>query len=228
MEVLVVEDEQSIRSFIVFNLKRSGFEVVEAETGEEALDLLPKHNARIIVLDVMLPGIDGFEVCRQIRKINQKIGIIMLTARTQEEDRVTGLDIGADDYIPKPFSPAELIARVRSLLRRMKALTDIGDNEVIESGPFRLFTKEERVQKNDQIIALTPTEYEMLRILIVNQGKSLSRHELLDHIWGKSYVGDTKIVDVNISRLRQKIEDDPTCPVYIKTHWGRGYIWGGD
>jgi DNA-binding response OmpR family regulator len=224
-KVLVLEDESSIRSFIVINLRRAGYEVVEAETGEEALEKLEFHrDTRVALLDVMLPGIDGFEVCRRIRASNSNIGIIMLTARAQEMDKVTGLMTGADDYVTKPFSPAELTARVDALMRRS------GGNEVTEGeirqDPFLLNTRNRTLEKNGQRIKLTQVEYAIIKMFMENPGKALSREEILDMVWGRDYFGELKIVDVNIRRLRLKIEDNPTNPTYITTVWGYGYKWG--
>ena len=224
-KVLVLEDESSIRSFIVINLRRAGYEVVEAETGEEALEKLENHrDTRVALLDVMLPGIDGFEVCRRIRATNSHIGIIMLTARSQEMDKVTGLMTGADDYVTKPFSIAELTARVDALMRRS------GGNDNVEGeirqDPFLLNTRNRTLEKNGQRIKLTQVEYAIIKMFMENPGKALSREEILDMVWGRDYFGELKIVDVNIRRLRLKIEDNPTNPTYITTVWGYGYKWG--
>ena len=218
-KVLVLEDESSIRSFIVINLRRAGYEVVEAETGEEALEKLKQHtDVRVALLDIMLPGIDGFEVCRRIR------GIIMLTARSQEMDKVTGLMTGADDYVTKPFSPAELTARVDALMRRSGgAAVDAGE---IDQPPFLLNTRNRTLEKNGQRIKLTQVEYSIMKMFMENPGKALSREEILDLVWGHDYFGELKIVDVNIRRLRLKIEDNATNPTYITTIWGYGYKWG--
>ena len=223
-KVLVLEDESSIRSFIVINLRRAGYEVVEAETGEEALEKLKEHtDVRVALLDIMLPGIDGFEVCR-IRATNATIGIIMLTARSQEMDKVTGLMTGADDYVTKPFSPAELTARVDALMRRSGgAAVDAGE---IEQPPFLLNTRNRTLEKNGQRIKLTQVEYSIMKMFMENPGKALSREEILDLVWGHDYFGELKIVDVNIRRLRLKIEDNATNPTYITTVWGYGYKWG--
>lgn len=223
-KVLVLEDESSIRSFIVINLRRAGYEVVEAETGEEALEKLKEHtDVRVALLDIMLPGIDGFEVCRRIRATNATIGIIMLTARSQEMDKVTGLMTGADDYVTKPFSPAELTARVDALMRRSGAAVDAGE---IEQPPFLLNTRNRTLEKNGQRIKLTQVEYSIMKMFMENPGKALSREEILDLVWGHDYFGELKIVDVNIRRLRLKIEDNATNPTYITTVWGYGYKWG--
>ena len=217
-KVLVLEDESSIRSFIVINLRRAGYEVVEAESGEEALEKLKLHSdVRVALLDIMLPGIDGFEVCRRIRATNASIGIIMLTARSQEMDKVTGLMTGADDYVTKPFSPAELTARVDALMRRSGgAAVEAGE---INQPPFLLNTRNRTLEKNGQRIKLTQVEYAIMKMFMENPGKALSREEILDMVWGHDYFGELKIVDVNIRRLRLKIEDNATNPTYITTIW---------
>ena len=224
-KVLVLEDESSIRSFSVINLRRAGYEVVEAESGEEALEKLKLHSdVRVALLDIMLPGIDGFEVCRRIRATNASIGIIMLTARSQEMDKVTGLMTGADDYVTKPFSPAELTARVDALMRRSGgAAVEAGE---INQPPFLLNTRNRTLEKNGQRIKLTQVEYAIMKMFMENPGKALSREEILDMVWGHDYFGELKIVDVNIRRLRLKIEDNATNPTYITTIWGFGYKWG--
>lgn len=224
-KVMVLEDESSIRSFIVINLRRAGYEVIEAESGEEALEKLKQNpDIQVALLDIMLPGIDGFEVCRRIRASNMRIGIIMLTARSQEMDKVTGLMTGADDYVTKPFSPAELTARVDALMRRSGgAAVDAGE---IEQPPFLLNTRNRTLEKNGQRIKLTQVEYSIMKMFMENPGKALSREEILDLVWGHDYFGELKIIDVNIRRLRLKIEDNATNPTYITTVWGYGYKWG--
>ena len=225
-KVMVLEDEASIRSFIVINLRRAGYEVVEAETGEEALDKLHANpDTLVALLDVMLPGIDGFEVCRRIRATNPRIGIIMLTARSQEMDKVTGLMNGADDYVTKPFSPAELTARVDALYRRTGGDVEMDAGEISQP-PFLLNTRNRTLEKNGQRIKLTQVEYSIMRMFMENPGKALSREEILDLVWGRDYFGELKIVDVNVRRLRLKIEDNATNPTYITTVWGFGYKWG--
>ena len=224
-KVLVLEDESSIRSFIVINLRRAGYEVIEAETGEEALEKLKEHaDVRVALLDIMLPGIDGFEVCRRIRATNATIGIIMLTARSQEMDKVTGLMTGADDYVTKPFSPAELLARVDALYRRIGGSENTED--VLSSGPFVLHLRSRTLDKNSEHIRLTQTEFAIMKLFMENPGRALSREDILHAVWGADYNGEVKIVDVNIRRLRIKIEDDATEPEYITTVWGYGYKWG--
>lgn len=224
-KVLILEDEVSIRSFVVINLKRAGYEVVEAGTGEEALDLLKANpDVGVAILDIMLPGIDGFEVCRSIRATDKKIGIIMLTARSQEMDKITGLMTGADDYVTKPFSPAELLARVDALYRRIGGSENTED--VLSSGPFVLHLRSRTLDKNSDHIRLTQTEFAIMKLFMENPGRALSREDILHAVWGADYNGEVKIVDVNIRRLRIKIEDDATEPEYITTVWGYGYKWG--
>ena len=226
-KVMVLEDESSIRSFIVINLRRAGYDVIEAETGEEALDKLKENpDTRVALLDIMLPGIDGFEVCRRIRATNTKIGIIMLTARSQEMDKVTGLMTGADDYVTKPFSPAELTARVDALFRRTGGGEEEASPDEIVEAPFRLNTRNRTLEKNGQRVKLTQVEYGIVKLFMENPGKALSREEILDMVWGRDYFGELKIVDVNIRRLRLKIEDNVQNPTYITTVWGYGYKWG--
>ena len=226
-KVLVLEDEDNIRSFVVLNLNRAGYDTVEATTGEEALSLLKQHpDIRIALLDVNLPGIDGFEVCRRIRATNPRMGIIMLTARTQEMDKITGLMTGADDYVTKPFSPAELTARVDALFRRTGGADQHPDSGEISQPPFLLNTRNRTLEKAGKRIKLTQVEYSVMKLFMDNPGKALSRDEILESVWGRDYYGEVKIVDVNIRRLRLKVEDDPTSPTYITTVWGYGYKWG--
>ncbi len=223
-KILVIEDEDSIRGFVVINLKRAGYAVVEASSGEEAFEVLKKNpDVLLMVVDVMLPGIDGYEICRRVRASGSDVGIIMLTARAQEMDKVTGLMTGADDYITKPFSPAELTARIDALMRRVAGGNSQSD-EVI-SGPFTLNTKSRTLFKNGEKVELTQVEYMIMKTFIENPGKAMSRDEILHAVWGKEYFGDLKIVDVNIRRLRLKIEEDPAAPKYIATVWGYGYKW---
>ena len=227
VRVLVVEDEANIRDMIALNLRHAGMEVVEAESAEAALPLLAqKPGCDAAILDVMLPGIDGFEVCRRIRATNPRIGIIMLTARSQEMDKVTGLMNGADDYVTKPFSPVELTARVDALIRRSSGGTQELPPGTISQPPFLLNTRNRTLEKNGQRIKLTQVEYSIMRMFMENPGKALSREEILDLVWGRDYFGELKIVDVNVRRLRLKIEDSPTSPTYINTVWGYGYKWG--
>ena len=226
-KVLVLEDEANIRGFIVINLRRAGYEVIEAESGEEALEKLKtQRDIRVALLDVMLPGIDGFEVCRRLRANDANIGIIMLTARSQEMDKVTGLMTGADDYVTKPFSPAELTARVDALMRRSGGAEPEEKAGELVSPPFTLNLRNRTLEKNGERVKLTQVEYSLMKLFMKNPGKALSREEILDTVWGHDYFGELKIVDVNIRRLRLKIEDDTANPTYITTVWGFGYKWG--
>ena len=226
-KVLVLEDEANIRGFIVINLRRAGYEVVEAESGEEALEKLKaQRDIRVALLDVMLPGIDGFEVCRRLRANDANIGIIMLTARSQEMDKVTGLMTGADDYVTKPFSTAELTARVDALMRRSGGAEPEEKAGELVSPPFTLNLRNRTLEKNGERVKLTQVEYSLMKLFMKNPGKALSREEILDTVWGHDYFGELKIVDVNIRRLRLKIEDDTANPTYITTVWGFGYKWG--
>ena len=225
-KILVLEDEENIRSFVVINLKRAGYQTIEAATGEDALVALKENpDVKVALLDVMLPGIDGFEVCRRIRAMDNKIGIIMLTARAPEMDKVTGLMTGADDYVTKPFSPAELTARVDALYRRTGGDEEIASPDEINDPPFLLNTRNRTLEKNGRLVKLTPAEYSILKLFMENPGKALSREEILDVVWGKDYFGELKIVDVNIRRLRIKIEDNPQKPTFVNTVWGYGYKW---
>ena len=226
-KVLILEDEDSIRSFVVINLRRAGFEPVEAACGQEALDALRADpEIRVALLDVMLPDIDGFEVCRRIRASGSKIGIIMLTAKSQEIDKVTGLMTGADDYVTKPFSPAELTARVDALIRRLGVDEDEKASVEISSGPFLLNTRNRTLEKNGQRLKLTQIEYLLMKLFMENPGKAMSREDILSAVWGSDFSGELKTVDVNIRRLRIKIESDPTEPEFLTTVWGYGYKWG--
>ena len=227
-KVLVLEDEENIRSFVVINLKRAGYQTVEAGTGEEALTAVKENpDIKVALLDIMLPSIDGFEVCRRLRAMDNKIGIIMLTARTQEMDKVTGLMTGADDYVTKPFSPAELTARVDAIYRRIgDGEEPVVDDAVIQYPPFLLNTRNRTLEKNGQRVKVTQVEYSIMKLFLDNPGKALSREEILSSVWGEKYYGELKIVDVNIRRLRLKIEDDPQTPKFITTVWGYGYKWG--
>ena len=223
--ILVVEDELSIRSFVSLNLKKKDYMVFEAETGEEALVLFRKNHIDVILLDLMLPGIDGFKVCQEIRNMNPSVGIIMLTARTQEKDKVQGLVMGADDYLSKPFSMVELEARIVSLLRRIDTTTSQKRKQILKSGPFHLDFINKKLSFSGRDIKVTPTEYSILQYLISNKNQVISRDKLLDEVWGVDYVGDVKVVDVNVRRIRSKIELNASTPQYLCTVWGYGYLW---
>ncbi len=226
--ILVVEDEAAIREFVVINLKRAGYETTEADCGERALEIL-EHDGdyQVILLDIMMPGIDGLSVCKQVRAQNSKIGIIMLSAKTQEMDKVSALMMGADDYMTKPFSPSELVARVDSLNRRVEMLSNKapGASDKMILGEFTLDLRRRILQKNGKAIELTPVEFQITEYLFSNPDVPLDRTDILKRVWGDSYIGEEKIVDVNIRRLRMKVEDDPSVPRHLLTVWGRGYKW---
>ena len=229
-KILVVEDEMAIREFVIINLKRAGYDVVEADCGEAALEKFKGHEEEfdIAILDIMMPGIDGFTVCKEFRKSSESIGIIMLTARGQEMDKVNGLMLGADDYVTKPFSPSELVARVDALYRRV-ALADMRSEnnfkEEIASGDFLLNLRNRLLFKCGRAIEITQVEFQILEYFISNPGAVLSRTDILHRVWGEKHDGEEKIVDVNIRRLRMKVEDEPSTPKHIITVWGAGYKW---
>lgn len=230
--ILIVEDEDAIREFEAINLKRVGYETVEASSGEMALDIFKNDEIGfdIALLDIMMPGIDGIEVCKEIRKTNQTIGIIMLTAKSQEIDKISGLMTGADDYVTKPFSPAELIARVDSLYRRVSLKTETAyeDANQMVRGEFVLDLRRRTLARNGKNIELTQVEFQIMEYFFSNPDVPLKREAILSEVWGTSYFGEEKIVDVNIRRLRMKIEDDPSFPRYLVTVWGQGYKWNTD
>ena len=224
--ILVLEDEDSIRSFLVLNLRRAGFEPVEAASGQEALERLREYpDIRVALLDVMLPDIDGFEVCRRIRTMDSRIGIIMLTAKSQEMDKIIGLTSGADDYVTKPFSTAELTARIDALMRRTGEAAPALPAEELQQGAFLLNTRTRVLTRNGHRIRLTQIEYALIKLFMSNPGKPLSRGEILTQVWGKDSGAEEKVVDVNIRRLRIKLEEDPNAPQCINTVWGYGYQW---
>ncbi len=229
-KILVCEDEDVIRDFVVINLQRAGYTVVDVGCGEDALRVFDEANGDfdIALLDIMMPGIDGFQVCKTLRGKSNTLGIIMLSAKTQEMDKVNGLMIGADDYVTKPFSPSELVARVDAIYRRVCMSENTAHMpKVIESGCFRLDQKSRTVSKNGEVIDLTQVEYQIMELFLKNQNVALDRNQILTEIWGDNYYGDIKIVDVNIRRLRMKVEEEPSNPKYIYTVWGYGYKWCG-
>ncbi|MBR2868158.1 MAG: response regulator transcription factor [Clostridia bacterium] len=227
--VLIAEDEAAIREFVVINLRRGGYEVLEACDGVQALELYDScaGDVDVAVLDVMMPNMDGLEVCRQLRNRSNNIGIIMLTAKTQEMDKITGLMTGADDYVTKPFSPTELVARVDAIYRRVamnnKPVSTASD--IIELGEFKLNLRNRTLMKSGTFIELTQVEFQMMEYFFTNPGAALSRTDILTRVWGNEYFGEEKIVDVNIRRLRMKIEKEPSQPRYLTTIWGVGYKW---
>ncbi|HLS53902.1 MAG TPA: response regulator transcription factor [Tissierellaceae bacterium] len=222
--ILIVEDEDSIRKFIRINLEKAGFTVLEAETGEKGIDIARSESIDIVVLDIMLPGIDGFETCKVLREEFPELGIIMLTAKSQDVDKIMGLEYGTDDYMTKPFNPMELVLRVKSLARRMD-IPDEPEESILSFGPFRIDKYSREFYKEGTEMDLTPTEYQIVKLFMENPGRAFKRDEILNLVWGEDFVGDSKIVDVNIRRLRSKIEDDPSNPYFIETVWGLGYRW---
>ncbi len=230
--VLVAEDESAIREFIVINLKRSGYKVTQAENGLQALELF-KNSEEVIdiaILDIMMPELDGLSVCREIRSLNDNVGIIMLTAKTQEMDKITGLMMGADDYVTKPFSPSELMARVDAIYRRVSVNSKSAEKSteseyLLKSGEFVLNLRNRTLTKNGKLIELTQVEFQIMEYFLSNQGAALDRNDILAHVWGDNYFGEDKVVDVNIRRLRMKIEDAPSTPTHLTTVWGMGYKW---
>ncbi|MBO5089714.1 MAG: response regulator transcription factor [Clostridia bacterium] len=227
--ILIVEDEAAIREFEAINLKRVGYSVVEAGSAEEALDIFDNDSEGfdIALLDISMPGMDGFTLCKELRKRTETLGIIMLTARTQEMDKITGLMNGADDYITKPFSPTELLARVDSLYRRveMYAPKAAPVSDDITLGEFTLNLRKRTLLKNGKNIELTQVEFQMIEYFFQNPDVALGRTDILNKVWGSNYFGEEKIVDVNIRRLRMKVEDDPSVPTRLVTVWGMGYKW---
>ena len=227
-KILVAEDEQSIREFVVINLKRAGYDTVEAASGDEAMRLYERSDGDfdMAILDIMMPGsMDGLAVCKELRRRSGTIGIIMLTAKTQEMDKVTGLMTGADDYVTKPFSPAELTARIDALYRRIGG-DSAASSELLSQGPFIMNIRNHTLEKSGNRVKLTQVEYAIMKLFMQNPGRALSREDILAAVWGRDYEGELKIVDVNIRRLRIKIEDDTANPAYITTVWGYGYKWG--
>ena len=230
-KILVAEDEQNIREFVVINLERAGYKAYEAETGDQALALYAQEDGDfdVAVLDIMMPGEhDGLAVCKELRRRNPSIGIILLSARTQEMDKVSGLMMGADDYVTKPFSPSELVARVDAVYRRVALATDKGESGVrdeLVSGEFSLNLRNRSFLKGSRPIDLTQVEFQIMEYFFSHPGVALNRGDILKHVWGPSYVGEEKIVDVNIRRLRMKVEDEPSSPKHIVTVWGLGYRW---
>ena len=228
--ILIVEDEVAIREFEAINLKRVGYNVTEAGSGEEALDIYDNSGEifDIALLDISMPGMDGFALCKELRKRSETLGIIMLTARTQEMDKISGLMLGADDYITKPFSPTELLARVDSLYRRVEMQNQkpvTATSQEITLGEFTLNLRKRTLQKNSVDIELTQVEFQMVEYFFNNPDIAIDRTDILNRVWGSNYFGEEKIVDVNIRRLRKKIENNPSDPQHLVTVWGMGYKW---
>ena len=226
--VLIVEDEQNIVDILSFNLSREGYDTLEAYDGPTGLQLALEQNPDLILLDLMLPGMNGFDVCRKIRESGSSIPVIMLTAREEEEDKVLGLELGADDYITKPFSMRELLARVKANIRRVGMAPNVGVSEagVQDSGRVTIDQERATVYKDGVPMELTQREYDLIRYLAAQPGKVFSREALMEHVWNyEGYVGDVRAVDVAVRRLREKFEDDPANPQFIKTKRGMGYYF---
>ncbi len=227
--ILICEDEKAIREFTSLHLKRSGYQVLEASTGEEALDLYKQHAQEIVmaILDIMLPQMNGLQVCEWLRGQSNSVGIIMLTALSREDEKVHALKLGADDYVTKPFSPSELLARVEALERRvlrMEADHSVLPEELI-SGDFVLNLRHRTLKKSETQIELTQIEFQIMQYFLENPGQSINRLQILKQVWGDENYGDEKIVDVNIRRLRMKIEQNASEPQHLQTVWGKGYCW---
>ena len=225
MKILLVEDEDSIRGFLRINFQRENFQVIECESGEEGVRKALIEKPDIAILDVMLPGMNGFEVCQKLRESFPRMGIIMLTAKGEDMDKIMGLQFGADDYVLKPFNPLEITLRVKALIRRLEGISEENNSDCIEVDNFKLDLYSQSLYKENVEIDVTPKEFLLMKIFMQNPGKAFTRDELLNLVWGIDFFGDPKIVDVNIRRLRSKIEDNSSKPKYIETVWGTGYRW---
>ena len=221
----LVEDEESIRGFLRINFQRENFQVIECESGEEGVRKALIEKPDIAILDVMLPGMNGFEVCQKLRESFPRMGIIMLTAKGEDMDKIMGLQFGADDYVLKPFNPLEITLRVKALIRRLEGINEENNSDCIEVDNFKLDLYSQSLYKENLEIDVTPKEFLLMKIFMQNPGKAFTRDELLNLVWGIDFFGDPKIVDVNIRRLRSKIEDNSSKPKYIETVWGTGYRW---
>ena len=223
--IYIADDDDNIRQIIRTFLSSDGYEIEDFLTGDLLLERFAQRPCDLVILDVMMPGSDGFTVCTELRK-SSTVPIIMLTARDSENDFAMGLGLGSDDYITKPFSPAELIARVDALIRRLGVDEAEKDSVEVHSGPFLLNSRNRTLEKNGTRLKLTQIEYLLVKLFMENPGRAMSREEILKAVWGADFDGELKTVDVNIRRLRMKIEDDPTEPEYLTTVWGYGYKWG--
>lgn len=225
--VLVVEDEYAIRDMIALNLRMAEYDVLTAESAEKALELynFAPETFDVLLLDIMLPGVSGLSLCEHIRRSNDRVGIIILSAKTQESDKISGLAIGADDYVTKPFSVTELLARIEAVCRRSARGEAKTDGKVKKCGIFVIDLNSRIVTKNGAPLDLTQVEFQIMELFFENPGVALDREKILRHVWGENYYGDVKIVDVNIRRLRMKIEDEPSEPKCLVTVWGYGYRW---
>ena len=221
-KILIVEDEEALSDPLAFLLGREGFQTIVVDNGLDALPVFDREGADLVLLDVMLPGMSGMEVCRKLREVSS-VPIIMLTAKDSELDKVLGLELGADDYVTKPYSARELIARIRAVLRRRSAETDSATESVLQGGPVRMDIDRHVVTVNGEEISMPLKEFELLEILLRNVGRVMTRGQLIERVWGADYVGDTKTLEVHIKRLRSKIEPDSSAPQYVVTVRGLGY-----
>ena len=221
-KILIVEDEEALSDPLAFLLGREGFQTIVVDNGLDALPVFDREGADLVLLDVMLPGMSGMEVCRKLREVSS-VPIIMLTAKDSELDKVLGLELGADDYVTKPYSARELIARIRAVLRRRSAETDSATESVLQGGPVRMDIDRHVVTVNGEEISMPLKEFELLEILLRNVGRVMTRGQLIERVWGADYVGDTKTLDAHIKRLRSKIEPDSSAPQYVVTVRGLGY-----
>ncbi len=225
-KILIIEDEPLIQDFIKINLHRQGYATVAAVSGEEGLVMVENEQPDLVVLDIRLPGIDGFEVCRRLRQSNSGLPVLMLTARGEDTDKILGLELGADDYLTKPFNPRELVARINAILRRIEAARGyhpVQTEQVLNLDLLKLDLPRRIVKINGKSLELTPKEYDLLVLLARDPGKTFSRNEILNALWGEDFFGDPKTVDVHIRRLREKVEADPNRTELILTSWGVGY-----
>ena len=222
--VLVVEDSEFMRRHVAASLARAGFETIEAAGGEEALSIAKLHKPEVIVLDIMMPGMDGFETCEKLNEAGVDSAVIMLTGKSEDRHKIYGLEVGADDYIIKPFNPNELVARIKAVLRRWRRTGESSDTS--EYMGIRIEYKVSKSYKHDRELDLTPREFAILSMFIQNPCKLLSKEEMYKSVWGENHFGSRKVIDVYIKRLREKVEDDPSDPQLIRTIWGKGYLFG--
>lgn len=223
---MVVDDEREIVDLLTDYLTAEGYRVIPAYNSQEAIDIARKHNPELVVLDIMMPGVGGFEVCRALRA-ESSMPILMLSAKQEEVDKILALGLGADDYVTKPFSPKEVVARVKAQLRRVNILSQAGNNRILRFGDLEIDTEGYTVSCRGKLIDLSAKEFELLKFLALNPNRVFSKEQLFERVWGENFIGDANTVMVHIRRLREKIEADPGKPVYIKTIWGAGYKFGG-
>lgn len=226
-KILLVDDDPALVEGLSYSLKREGYEVAVAADGLRALECVREEQPDLVILDIMLPQLDGFEVCRILRAAGAKVPILMLTAKTEEVDKVVGLELGADDYLTKPFGLRELVARIRALLRRAQRLKEAAQDEVLHYGDLEINVSSRTVRRGNSLLELSPKEFDLLAFLVKNRGQVFSRDALLERVWEHNWVGDPRTVDVHIRRLREKVELDPANPRRILTVRGVGYKFEG-